>query len=61
MSEQATKVQWQNGGGNWVTQSTLLGPLIQAHLTQTMKNVARMHPDKRIRAVDQDGRLVDIL
>lgn len=53
------QVQVQLVGGTWRTYSTTMNaPQYYVH---AMKNVAMSNPDKRIRVVDMNNRVVDIL
>jgi hypothetical protein len=52
-------VQYQDAMGNWITSVTV--PNEPAVILNGMKSVAVLCPGKRVRAVDQDGRLIDIL
>jgi hypothetical protein len=45
--------------GNWRTVSHVMNN--SQYITHAMKSVSKMHPTKRIRAVDSNGRLVDML
>lgn len=52
-------IQVQDQSGNWRTyQQTQNIPLL---IRQGMEELKRQFPDLRVRAVDSDGRLVDIL
>ena len=52
-------IQYQDALGNWITSMTV--PNEPAVILNGMKSVAVLYPGKRVRAVDQDGKLVDIL
>ena len=56
------EIQWLDSSG-WSTVSTIAdGALMNgAMIRQAMEDVSRRMPGKRIRAVDENGRLVDIL
>lgn len=45
--------------GNWRTVSHVMNN--SQYIAHAMKSVAKMHPTKRVRAVDSNGRLVDML
>ena len=45
--------------GNWRTVSHVMNN--SQYIDHAMKSVAKMHPTKRVRAVDSNGRLVDML
>lgn len=52
-------IQLQDQSGNWRTyHQTQNIPLL---IRQSMEELKRQFPDLRIRAVDSEGRLVDIL
>jgi len=46
--------------GEWRTVRTLIG-LTGQHLAHALKDTARAWPRYRVRAVDEGGRLVDLL
>jgi hypothetical protein len=52
-------IQYQYALGNWITSGTV--PNEPPVVLNGMKSVAVLYPGKRVRAVDQDGRLIDIL
>jgi hypothetical protein len=54
----SVEIQYQ-ADGNWITCSTV--PAETPQVIQGMKQAASIYPKNRIRAVDQDGRLVDNL
>ena len=53
------QIQADYGNGSWRTLNTVMNN--SQYITHAMKSVAKMHPTKRVRAVDSDGRLVDML
>ena len=52
-------IEYQDAQGNWITVVTV--PNQPALILSGMKSVAVLRPGKRVRAVDQDGKLIDIL
>lgn len=52
-------IQLQQGTGNWVTYQTTTNNSF--FIIQAMKQLSSRYPNSRVRAVDQDGRVVDIL
>ncbi|WP_323034090.1 hypothetical protein [Pararhodobacter sp.] len=53
------QVQYQNKTGNWTT--VMVVQNLSANILIAMQSVARTHPDSRVRAIDQAGRVVDLL
>jgi hypothetical protein len=54
-------IQTQDTSGNWRTcHTTDASPNMQRVLSE-MKSLKQRYPDYRVRAVDDDGRVVDIL
>ena len=53
------QIQADYGTGNWRTLSTVMNN--DQYIAHAMKSIAKVHPTKRIRAVDSSGRLVDML
>ena len=53
------QVQFDRGNGQWVTASSVMNN--SQMIANSMKQVQRMHPGKRIRAIDKTGRLIDML
>jgi hypothetical protein len=53
------QIQLQDKTGNWRTFNVAANH--PQRITQAMKELAGQYPDKRVRAVDSAGRLVDIL
>jgi hypothetical protein len=52
-------IQYQDVLGNWITSVTVPNePLL---ILNGMKSIAVLCPGRRVRAVDQDGKLVDML
>lgn len=55
-------IQWLDSSGWSTTETVENGTKMNGYLiTSIMKEVQGRFPDKRIRAVDSDGRIVDIL
>ena len=52
-------IQYQDALGNWITAVTV--PNQSPLILSGMRSVAVLYPGKRVRAVDQDGKLIDIL
>lgn len=52
-------IQLQDQSGNWRTYSLTQNNSLL--IIQSMKNLKDQFPDCRVRAVDSDGRLIDIL
>jgi hypothetical protein len=52
-------IQYQDALGNWITGMTV--PNEPPVILEGMKGVARLFQGRRVRAVDEDGRLVDLL
>jgi hypothetical protein len=52
-------IQYQDASGNWITSMTV--PNEPPVILNGMKSVARLCQGRRVRAVEQDGRLVDLL
>lgn len=48
-----------SGHGNWQTVSSTIQDA--QYVAHQMKSVANMNPEKRVRAVDSSGRLIDLL
>jgi hypothetical protein len=54
-------IQAQDTSGNWRTYHvTPAGPNMQRVLSE-MKSLKQRYPDYRVRTIDDDGRVVDIL
>ena len=53
------QIQADYGNGSWRTLNTVMNN--SQYIAHAMKSVAKMHPTKRVRAVDNNGRLVDML
>ena len=53
------EVQIQDYGGNWITVSKVVNNL--QRLSFEMRSIQSRYPDRRVRAVDQSGRLIDML
>ena len=52
-------VQIQDRGGNWVTVSNVIFSL--QGLGFELRAIALRYPDRRVRAVDKNGHLIDML
>jgi hypothetical protein len=52
-------IQYQDAMGNWITNVT--APNEPAVILEGMKGVALLFQGRRVRAIDQDGKLIDIL
>jgi hypothetical protein len=59
MTSNDAAIEYQDATGKWITVITL--PNQPPLILNGMKSVALLYPGKRVRAVDQDGRLIDIL
>jgi hypothetical protein len=59
MTSNNAAIEYQDPLGNWITVVTV--PNQPALILSGMKSVAVLCPGKRVRAVDQDGKLIDIL
>lgn len=59
MGNDLIQIQMQDDFGLWLTHTRVSNN--QSHIAIEMKNMARMHPNRRIRAVDRAGRVIDIL
>jgi hypothetical protein len=53
------EVQIQDVGGNWRTVSNVFNNL--QRIIFELRSVQSRYPDRRVRAVGKDGRLIDIL
>ena len=56
--EQAS-IQILDYGGNWKTVSNVVNNLQRIEFE--LRSVKSRYPDRRVRAVDQSGRLIDLL
>jgi len=52
-------IQIQDYGGNWLTVSMVVNNL--QRIGFELRAAKSRYPDRRIRAVDQNGRLIDLL
>lgn len=52
-------IQYQTSVGNWITVNTVLNTPIT--IINAMRSVASIYSGARVRAVDENGRVVDIL
>ena len=59
MTTHTAVIEYQDVLGNWITSVTV--PNEPPVILIGMKSVAILYPGKRVRAVDQDGKLIDIL
>ncbi|MGQ3673567.1 hypothetical protein ACT6QG_14355 [Xanthobacter sp. TB0136] len=53
------EIQYQNRTGNWTT--VMVVQNLSANILIAMTSTARANPGCRVRAVDRQGRVVDIL
>lgn len=53
------QIQFQDLTGNWMT--VRITQNNSQMIIMAMREVKNTYPDKRVRAVDMDGRLIDIL
>lgn len=56
--EQAN-IQYQSKNGSWTTVQVTFN--VGQNITNAMKSIARLYPDSRVRAIAQNGRVLDIL
>jgi hypothetical protein len=59
MTSNNASIEYQDALGNWITAVTV--PNQSPVILDGMKGVALIYPGKRIRAVDQEGKLIDML
>jgi len=59
MGEGEGEVQIQDYGGNWRTVSKVVNNL--QRIGFELRSVKSRYPDRRVRAVDKSGRLIDLL
>jgi len=59
MTSNNAAIEYQDPLGNWITVVTV--PNQPALILSGMKSVAVVYAGKRVRAVDQDGKLIDLL
>jgi hypothetical protein len=52
-------IEIQDHGGNWIAVSKVVNNL--QRIGFEMRSVQSRYPDRRVRAVDQTGRLIDLL
>lgn len=52
-------IQYQNKTGSWAT--VMVVQNLSPNIVNAMRSVAQANPGCRVRAVDQSGRVVDIL
>lgn len=53
------QIQADYGNGSWRTLNTVINNI--QYIAHAMKSVKSMHPAKRVRAIDAQGRLVDMM
>ena len=53
------QIQADYGNGSWRTLSTVLNNA--QYIAHAMRSISKMHPTKRVRAVDSNDRLLDML
>jgi hypothetical protein len=53
------EVQIKDFGGNWRTVSTVFNNI--QRISFELRSVQSRYPDRRVRAVGKDGRLIDLL
>jgi hypothetical protein len=53
------QIQMEQGAGSWRACNTTINN--SQFIVHSMRNLKKIHPNKRIRAVDKDGRLVDMM
>jgi len=59
MTSNNVAIEYQDALGNWITAVTV--PNEPPVILNGMKSVAILCQGRRVRAIDQDGRLIDIL
>ncbi len=52
-------IQYQNANGNWTTVQQVMND--PHNIANGLRSAKSMYPSSRIRAIDQSGRLVDML
>ena len=52
-------IQYQDMLGNWIDCSVV--PNQSPIILQSMRSISRQHEGRRVRAVDQNGKLIDML
>jgi hypothetical protein len=52
-------IQYQDASGNWITIMTV--PNEPPVIRNGVKSVATLDQNRRVRALDQEGRLIDLL
>lgn len=53
------QIQMQDRSGNWRTM--VITTTYSSQILMEMRNVQRQNPESRVRAVDMNGRLIDML
>ncbi len=56
---ECAEVQIQDYGGNWITVSNVVNNLQRVGFE--LRSVQSRYPDRRVRAIDKSGRLIDLL
>lgn len=59
MNDDYIQIQADYGNGSWRTLNTVINN--SQYIAHAMKSVKSMHPAKRVRAIDAQGRLVDMM
>ena len=59
MTSTNAAIEYQDASGNWIIAMTVPDQL--RLILNGMESAAVLYPGKRVRAVDQDGKLIDIL
>ena len=59
VNEDFAYIQCQDDSGQWINYSVVTNNF--QILTPAMRTLKTAMPDKRIRAVDEDGKLIDII
>lgn len=57
----SVEIQFQTTTGDWITSVYMQSPVNDVELSVALKNVKSQHPNARVRAVDANGRLLDLL
>jgi len=58
---QHVEIQFQTGSGEWITSMYMQPPVNDIELSIALKNAKNQHPSSRVRAIDSDGRLIDLI
>lgn len=59
MTNDTIHIQLQDHDGTWRIYYTTVNNSLR--ITSEMKTLKERHPDKRVRAIDANGRLVDLM